>query len=276
MTRCAYNWRRKKRIFASSKIYVSTPCRWLLEELQQSILAPGIVESRLIPYGIDLSRFHPIDHRAARSELNIPEGTRVLLFTANGVRRNPFKDYRTVRDAIVRVSERLQDQDVLFIAPGDNAPAEEIGRAQVRFVPYEADTAVVAKYFQAADLYVHAARADTFPNAILEALCCGTPVVATAVGGISEQIKGLREAFTDVKWNAFDIGEATGILVQAGDSPAMAVAVERLLIDENFRWTMAQNAANDARQRFDLKREAMEYLNWYEKLVSENAVRPTV
>ena len=34
-------------------------------------------------------------------------------------------------------------------------------------------------------------RADNFPRAVLEALCCGTPVVATAVGGIPEQVKGL-------------------------------------------------------------------------------------
>jgi glycosyltransferase involved in cell wall biosynthesis len=51
----------------------------------------------------------------------------------------------------------------------------------------------VAKYYQAADLYVHAAVADTF-LASLEALACGTPVVATGVGGIPEQIPNLDEA----------------------------------------------------------------------------------
>ena len=50
----------------------------------------------------------------------------------------------------------------------------------------------VAPYYQAADVYLHAAKADNFPRAVLEALCCGTPVVATAVGGIPEQVKGLK------------------------------------------------------------------------------------
>lgn len=157
----------------------------------------------------------------------------------------------------------------MFIALGEDSPAEEIGHAQVRFVPYETDAGVVASYFQAADLYVHAAKADTFPNAILEALGCGTPVVATAVGGIPEQIKGLRDAITEAKWNVFDIGEATGILVRPGDAATMAVAIERLLRDKTLRRTLAHNAAEDARERFALNREVMDYLNWYEKLVSE-------
>jgi len=71
---------------------------------------------------------------------------------------------------------------------------ERIGQAEVKFVPYQSSPEDVAKYYQIADVYVHAARADTFPNTVLEALACGAPVVATAVGGIPEQIKGLRMA----------------------------------------------------------------------------------
>lgn len=262
----AYNWRRKRKIFAGSRIYVSSPCRSLLEEVGQSILAPAVVESRLIPYGVDLSVFHPRNRRAARAELGIPEGAKVLLFTANGVRRNPFKDYEMIRSAVAQLSDRLQD--VLFIALGEDSPAEPMGRAQVRFVPYEADVGAVASYFQAADVYLHASKADTFPKAILEALACGTPVVATAVGGIPEQIRGLHDSAGSVlKWNRFDSSEATGILVQCGDSKAMTIAIERLIKDESLRLALGNNAARDARRRFDLKREAMAYLDWYEQVV---------
>jgi glycosyltransferase involved in cell wall biosynthesis len=127
----------------------------------------------------------------------------------------------------------------------------------------------VASYFQAADLYVHAAKADTFPKVILEALSCGVPVVATAVGGIPEQIKGLRDcADLGPKWNRCESNEATGVLVPCDDSNAMTVAIERLLKDKSLRSTLGNNAAQDARRRFDLKREAETYLDWYEQLCS--------
>jgi glycosyltransferase involved in cell wall biosynthesis len=98
-------------------------------------------------------------------------------------------------------------------------------------------------------------------------------VVATAVGGIPEQVKGWRNAEELSKWNRFELEAATGILVQPGDSSAMAVAIERLLTDESLRRQLAENAAQDARQRFDLKRQTGEYLRWYEKLVQERPPR---
>lgn len=270
----AYNWRRKENIFADSRLYISAPCHWLLEEMQQSMVASGIVESRIIPYGIDLSVFHPNDRRAVRARLGIPDGAKVLLFVAKDVRRNAFKDYETIRAAVAKVSERMPSQDVLFIALGEDLPREQIGRITVRFVPYETDVGVVANYFQAADLYVHAAKADTFPNVVLEALACGTPVIATAVGGIPEQIKGLGNSdITMSKWHSFGVDEATGVLVNPGDAEAMACAIERLLEDESLRCRLAENAANDAQQRFDLKREVMEYLAWYRELVEDNVAR---
>lgn len=269
----AYNWRSKKKIFADSQIYVSAPCHWLLEETEQSIAAAGIVESRTIPYGVDLSYFHPNDRRIVRARLDIPDQTKVLLFTANGgVRRNPFKDYEIIRAAVAQVSEHIQSQDVLFIALGEDSPAEQIGSSKVRFVPYETDIGRVATYFQAADLYLHAAKADTFPNVVLEALACGTPIIATAVGGISEQIKGLTDTGMPVsKWDQFGADEATGVLVKAGDASAMAIAGEKLLKDESLRCRLAHNAANDARRRFDLNREVLEYLDWYRQLVENRA-----
>ena len=47
----------------------------------------------------------------------------------------------------------------------------------------------LALYEKAANIYIHASRANTFPTSVLETMACGTPVIATAVGGIPEQIQ---------------------------------------------------------------------------------------
>ena len=252
----AYNWRRKQAIYAQSRLYISTPCQWLMRKVEQSVLAPAVVEARVIPNGLDLSVFHPVNKQAVRAVLGIPQGTRVLLSIANGIRRNVWKDYQTLRNAIALVVERIDRRDVLFIALGEDAPAERIGQAEVRFVPYQKDSEAVARYYQAADLYLHAARAETFPNTVLEALACGTPVVATAVGGIAEQVKGLQsveEGPQNGKLNHYGMTEATGILVPAGDAAGMAVGIERLMNDHSLLERMGENAAKDARERFDLQ-----------------------
>ena len=249
----AYNWRRKRKIYAHSRLYVATPCKWLMRKVEQSVLARAIIETRIIPYGVDLKVFHPSDQDGARTALGLPQQAKVLLFVANGIKRNIWKDYSTLRAAVTRLSDRWRGQQLVFVALGEDAPAERIGRSIIHFIPYQKEPRVVALYYQAADVYVHAARADTFPNTVLEALACGTPVVATAVGGIPEQIEEGR----------------TGFLFAPGDTETLAARLAQVLGDETLRQAMAREAAKTARCRFDLECQADEYLGWYEDLIGQ-------
>jgi glycosyltransferase involved in cell wall biosynthesis len=254
----AYNWRRKRKIYANSRLYVATPSQWLMRKVEQSMLATAVIEAQVIPNGVDLSIFHPADKRVTRTALGIPQDSKVLLFTANALRRNIWKDYQTVRDAVALTAERMSGQDVFFLALGEDALAERIGPAEVRFVPYQTDPEVVARYYQAADVYVHATRADTFPNTVLEALACGTPVVTTAVGGIPEQVEDAQ----------------TGFLVPAGDAEALAARLVQMLSDDALRQNMGAQAAEAARCRFDLCRQADSYLDWYHEMAKQRASAP--
>jgi len=254
----AFNWRRKRDIFVKSRLYVSTPCRWLMQKVEQSMLAQAVAESRVIPCGVDLSIFHPADKKEARAGLRIPLDAKVVLFAASGIFRNPWKDYPTMRAAVAQVSESLKRGPVWFILVGEDAPQEQAGRATLKFVPFQRDPFVMARYYQAADIYFHAARAETFPNTIIEALACGTPVVATAVGGIPEQVKSLEEASEE---------EATGILVEPGDVGAAAYAIGRLFENDALSSRLGENSAKDAAKRFDLKQQADSYFEWYQEIV---------
>lgn len=260
----AYNWQRKQRIYANSRLYISTPCYWLMQRVQQSILAPAIQEARVIPYGVDLTVFRPADKAVVRSILNIPDNAIVLLFAANGIRRNIWKDYRTMRTAVARIAEQMAGHPVIFLALGDDAPSETIDAAEIRFIPFQRDLASIAHYYQAADLYLHAARADTFPNVILEALACGLPVVATAIGGIPEQVKSLFSLSGVV---SHSVSQATGVLTPAGDAEKMASGVVYLLQNPDILKQLSLNAARDAQQRFDLNVQVETHLLWYHSIL---------
>ncbi len=240
-----YNWRRKAEIYKKSRLYVVTPCQWLMDKVNQSMLKPGMIASKVIPNGVDLKIFQPADQAEARRELGLPPDAKILLFTANGIRRNIWKDYQTLQYALKEIAKT--GAKALCIALGETAPPERIGDVEIRFVPYQNDPNRIARYYQAADLYVHAARADTFPNTVLEALACGTPVVASAVGGIPEQV----------------IEGRTGFLTQVGDAPALAGLVIELLADDRLRLEMGRRAYEDAVRRFGLERMVVNYLKVY-------------
>ena len=251
----ARNWRRKQRIFAQSRLYVTTPCHWLMNKVHASMLAPAVRESRIIPYGIDTSIFRPGDKLAARAALGLPEKSHIVLFAAHRIRTNIWKDYETMRAAIARVASELRAQSLTFVALGEDAPHEQLGTAEIRFFPFRPEPTEVARFYQAADVYLHGARIDTFPNAVLEALACGTPVVASAVGGIPEQIDDGR----------------TGFLVPPADAEAMAAKLAHAL-DEDTNRHMSEAAAMDAAQRFALDRYVEDHLQWYKDILANPCI----
>jgi glycosyltransferase involved in cell wall biosynthesis len=244
-----------------------------MDKVSQSMMAPGIRESRIIPTGVDLSVFHPSEKRKVRAELRIPQDTKVLLFAAKGIRQNMWRDYRMMRDAVGLAAQHLQGETVLFIGVGEVAlehsqSIERIGEACLQFIAHQ-DPPDLARYYQAADLYVHAAKADTFPRTILEALACGTPVVATNVGGIPEQVNSIGPAYSSGVTN---VTNGTGILVGPGDAEAMAAGIELLFRNDVLLERLSHSAAADARDRFDLEKQVNSYVEWYEDLLFDPAL----
>jgi glycosyltransferase involved in cell wall biosynthesis len=210
----------------------------------------GANQVKVIPNGIDTSVFRPGDRAAARRQIGLPLDTLIVLFSANGMRRNPYKDYGTLEAACQRLSGRLGRR---FLCVCLGARDEEPAPAFMRLVPFLKDPSEVATYHQAADVYVHAAKQEVFGKTITESLACGNPVVATDVGGISEQI---REG-------------QTGFLTPAGDAEAIAERATRLLEDEPLRRRMGQAAAGDAKARFSLERQADSFLAWYPEVIAD-------
>jgi len=247
----AYNWRRKKRIYANSRFYVATPCEWLMKKVERSMLYPAALETRVIPYGVDLTVFKPRAKREARAVLNIAQDKAVVLVRAKALKPNNYWfDYQVVKTALEVILQQTQIP-VTIIALGDNHPAEQVGQSELRYIPHLENHHELAQYYQAADTYLHISRADTFPLAVLEALACGTPVIATQVGGIPEQI----------------LDGKTGFLAPAGDPESVVNRTLRVLWDRELRNQMGRNAANDARKRFDLERYIDQYLAWYQEML---------
>lgn len=249
----AFNWRRKRKIYKDSQLYVVTPSQWLMNKVNNSMLDK--LEARVIHNGVNLGIFRPVDRNSIRERLNLPKRTSILLFTANNALKNSFKDYTTIEQAVTQVnlSDSIKESLIFLILGSDKPDEKQIGNVRIRYIPFERNPAQVAHYFQAADIYLHAAHADTFPNTVLESLACGTPVIATAVGGIPEQI---------------DDG-VTGFTVAPNDSSTMAERIHLLLTDIELRQRLSIQASQTARHRFDLNRQVNDYLNWYYEVLSK-------
>jgi glycosyltransferase involved in cell wall biosynthesis len=121
-------------------------------------------------------------------------------------------------------------------------------------VPFLADPAALADCYRAADVFIHTARAEAFGKTVTEAMACGTPVVASAVGGIPEQLLDGR----------------TGFLAPPGDGRALAEAALRLLRDAGLRADLGAQAARQG-ARFSLEQQVDAFLGWYAEILPRPA-----
>lgn len=176
----------------------------------------GLAGRRLLTLrnGVDLERFAVVDDREAlRRELAVA-GSPLLLSVGNLV---PLKGHDLVIEAVAQLRARGLDARLCIIGAGALQGALEALRDRhglgdaVRLLGALPQPAL-ARWYAAADLLLLASEREGWPNVLLECMACGTPVVATAVGGIPEIVEA----------------PLTGRLVRERSAHRLAEAVEAL------------------------------------------------
>jgi teichuronic acid biosynthesis glycosyltransferase TuaC len=200
-------------------------------------LGVGAQHISVIPNGVDLAKFRPKVRSAAREACGLPLDRSIIL-TVGGIYEG--KGQHHVVEALARLSARRPD--AVYVMVGEDRRdgyveglRERVARAglgeRVRFAgrkPHDA----LADWYSAADVFCLATRSEGWANVLLEALACGTPVVATRVGGNAEIVPSDRY----------------GLLVAHGDVPALADALDRAI---ESRWDRAALAAYAAGHTWD-------------------------
>jgi len=270
----AYNWRRKRIIYQQSHLYVTTPSQWLMSRAQLRMF--NGCRCRVIPNGIDLEVFRPADKRAARAALGLPYEKTIVLFVGAMARLSPFKDYPTF-EAALRLLTPDAASNLFALIVGDDASdrMEQIGAVPTRRIPYQVEPQRIATFYRAADLFIHAARAEVWGLTATESMACGTPVIASAVGGLPEQMRGLQGAVPDVPHdlNSNHADEATGLLVPPSDPAILAIAITTMARHPDLLRKLGENAARLAASRFGIERCSDEYLDFYEEALAEVTLR---
>jgi glycosyltransferase involved in cell wall biosynthesis len=215
------------------------------EDLARRAVALGAAPDRIdvVPYGVDTARFRPSP--AARTDLRARIGldpTRPLVVAAGRLVRKKGFEY------LIDAMKTIPAVDLAIAGEGDLAQElrERASTAgvldRVHFLgnlPQDQ----VGSWFGAADVVAipsvrdDSGNVDGLPNTVLEALASGTPVVATAAGGIGSAVTH----------------EASGVIVPERDAAALAAAIDGLLADpaRRARLGAAGRAAVEARFGWD-------------------------
>lgn len=163
---------------------IITVCNALKDEMVQL----GVAPDNIVPLrnGVDLERFQPVDRAQARATLGLAPGRFTLLSVG-------LLDPRKAHDLIIRALPMLPDVDLLIAGIGPERKnleqlARELGvQARVKLLGAVPQTELKT-YYNAADALVLASSREGWANVLLEAMACGTPVVASNVWGTPEVV----------------------------------------------------------------------------------------
>jgi teichuronic acid biosynthesis glycosyltransferase TuaC len=164
------------------------------ESLKRDAVALGIPAERVrvIENGIDPGLFHPIDRTEARRSLGLPKYGPLLVSVGTLA---PRKGFHLVMEAMAKLKKTWPTLRFAIVG-GDGAEgamgnelrqlAQKLGIEDRVVFAGPRKRGELASWYAAADLFVLATAHEGCPNVVLEALACGTPVVATPVGSIPE------------------------------------------------------------------------------------------
>ena len=210
-------------------------------EREQLIKLYGAEPGRIsiVPPGVDISHFHPLPQRLARQAIGADDHDWMILFVG---RIEPLKGVDTLIRAMALLAQECPtwvSRLSLAIIGGDPDTNEnaEMERLKAMHADLQLGDLVVflgAKdqnklqyYYNAAEALVMPSHYESFGMVALEAMACGTPVIASDVGGLSHLVRD---------------GE-TGFHIPSGDHLALASTLSRLLQDDALRRQLGEQAA---------------------------------
>ena len=157
-------------------------------------LVPG--DAHVIPYGIDVQMFRPMDRTSARKKIGWPTDRYCVLFPYSTER--PVKNYKLAERVVEMASEQL---------------GEEIELRSITGLDYS----LIPAYMNAADTLLLTSHREGSPSTVKEALACNTPVVATPVGDVPARLSRVDHCATSD--SVVELAEALCDAVTARERP---------------------------------------------------------
>lgn len=234
----------KKTSFTGHNIVFVSPSEWLAACFRESVLKDETIE--VINNGIDTNFYTPGDVFALREKYGIPKDKHILLFAASDL-NSQFRSFKHLLAALEQIEKK---SDYCLVVLGNcNASITFNEEFTVFLMGYIRDETVMNELYALSDVYITPSLADNFPCTTIESFASGTPVIAFAAGGLTEQID-----------------DTTGWLVETGSARALAVAIEEAFSDEKRLTAMREHCRKKAEERYSEKVMIQKYKALYEKV----------
>ena len=245
-------WQRKAKAWQKINLTIVTPSKWMAECARASSLFRDL-RIEVISNGLDLKRYKPVDRQLAKDWLGLPQDKQIILFGALSATSDRRKGFHLLLPALQKLKDYYDKDRIELVVFGSSQPSTPLNFGfKVHYLGKLNDDVSLALLYAAADVFVAASVQDNLPNTVVEALACGTPCAAFAIGGMPELIDREQNGYLATAYDPKDL--ATGIAWILEDIP---------------RWRyLSKCAVAKVRQEFTVDRQAERYHKLYEEILA--------
>lgn len=243
-------WLRKQKAWKNANLFVVVVSRWMERCISSSSLL-GNRPYKRIPYGVDSNAFFRGSKHKARKHFNLPGGRKLVLFVS------AYGHAIKGADLLALAFSRIARPEVDLLIVGNPAAIHfaTVGERCHMLGRIEGQSAMRDVY-SAADVLVAPSRQDNLPNAVLEAMACGTPAVAFDIGGMPDMIKHNK----------------TGYLARPFDVDDLVVGLEWVLEKEERMTELSAAARTWFEEHFTMEHQVRRMQAFYDQISSEAVV----
>jgi len=218
----------------------------------------GVPRHRIhvIPCGVDLDRFRPVDGRRAAGQR--PEFAATPPLIVNVARHVPVKNLGLLLEACAMLRDRGTKFRCAMVGDGPmrgdlERDREQLGLDGVVEFTGALEQSEVLTWWRRASVAALSSENEGMPVCLMEAAACAVPAVATAVGGVPELVED----------------GVTGVLTQPGSATDLASALNRLLANPPVAARLGQAARRRAKQEFSVQRQVDRLMELWLRILNE-------
>lgn len=250
-----WTWKRKLKKW-TKPIQIVSPSKWIDTCVKESALM-NTWPSTVVPNPIDTEKWKPISKEISRNILGLPQDATLVLFGAVGGQSDERKGFDLLNEALHHLENNLTAKklNIELVVLGQSAPMPEDNiQLKSHYFGHLHDDISIRILLNAADVVVVPSRQDNLPNICLEALGCGTPLVAFDIGGFKDIIDHNSNGYLAHPFDTKDLAE--GIL-----------CISNAAADKQEKISIASRKS--ATDRYSYKLIAQKYIEIYLSVLSK-------
>jgi glycosyltransferase involved in cell wall biosynthesis len=235
-------WRRKAKAWKSLNLTLVAPSNWVADCARSSSLFHD-TRIEVIPHGLDLEQFRPIEKQIARDLLRLPSDRKIILFGASsGVTNDPRKGFQFLQSALKQLSESEWGDRIVAAIFGISQPEEPLDLGiQTYYLGKLSDDLTLAIAYSSADIMVVPSMQETFGQTASEALACGTPIVAFEATGLRDVVAHEEDGYLAQPFNVADLAQGIKWILENDSRYSSLQSTAREKAEENFSLELQAN-----------------------------------